>query len=399
VRLKKTRRCTVDANIDFGKRIEKITAEMSSRGVDLLLATRGKSVTYIGGAFIPWRSVALVSRDGYVGLNTLLMDSERVKDDSWLDNVVGCGPIPGFELWDITVRQIKEHGWEKATIGVELGHSPRTIAGYLFATEYEFLKENLPEAKLVNALELMDRVTYVKDPEEIKLLCQAAAIADAAQARVSESLYVGMSEQEIAGIGEMAMRELGSEFHWPVTGSSEIASGYRTCYPIGGCTPPTDKILQANENLLVDLHPTYRRYYADLSHNYILGRPSGEQTRLADAYLKTAELLIDSLKAGVTVGQVWQTVYDEVSSLGYADYTLPAFGHGIGVIGHEWYPAILNSDEFRDVVLEENVVEIAALVMNVPGVGGMRLECSVRITPAGGEMLNTTPLELTVLDV
>ncbi|MBN2025488.1 MAG: aminopeptidase P family protein [Actinobacteria bacterium] len=389
----------MDVNIDYGKRIEKITGEMAERGIDLLLATRGKSITYIGGAFIPWRSVALVSRDGYVGLNTLLMDAQRVQDDSWLDNVVGCGPIPGLELWDVTVRQIKEKGWEKATIGLELGHSPRMIAGYLFATEYEFLKDNLPEAEFVNALDLMDRVTYVKDPEEIKLLRQASAIADAAQARVKESLCVGMTEQEIAGIGEMVMRELGSEFHWPVTGSSEIASGYRTWYPLGGCTPPTDKVLQPNENLLVDMHPTYRRYYADLSHNYILGKPSSEQRKLADVYLKAAETLIGALKAGVTVGKVWQTVYDVVSSEGYADYTLPAFGHGIGVIGHEWYPAILNSDEFRDVVLEENVVEIAALVINVQGVGGMRLECAVRVTPSGGEMLNTTPLELTVLDV
>ncbi|MEW6553482.1 MAG: Xaa-Pro peptidase family protein [Actinomycetota bacterium] len=389
----------MDAIIDYAKRIARITAEMEARGLDLLLATRGKSVTYIGGAFIPWRSVVLVSRDGYVGLNTLLMDAERVRDDSWLDNVVGCGPIPGFELWDITVRQIVEHGWEKATIGVELGHSPRMIAGYLFATEYEFLAEKLPQARFVNALEVMDRVTYIKDPVEIRLLRQAAAIADAAQARVRESLRVGMTEQEIAGIGEMAMRELGSEFHWPVTGSSEVASGYRTWYALGGCTPPTDKVLQPNESLLVDMHPTYQRYYGDLSHNYILGKPSSEQRRLADAYLKTAELLITSLKAGATVGQVWETVYDEVVKLGYADHTLPAFGHGIGVIGHEWYPAILNSDEFRDVVLEEDVVEIAALVMNVKGVGGMRLECSVRVTPDGGEMLNTTPLELTVLDI
>jgi len=42
-------------------------------------------------------------------------------------------------------------------------------------------------------------------------------------------------------------------------------------------------------------------------------------------------------------------------------------------------------------------VEVAALVVNVPDVGGMRLECPVRITPSGGEMLTNTPLEWTVL--
>ena len=174
----------MDVHIDYLKRIVKIQEKMASKGIDLLVATRGKSITYIGGAFIPWRSVALVSKDGYVGLNTLLMDFERVKDDSWLDNVVGCAPLPDMELWEVTVKQIKKLGFEKATIGIELGHSPRMLAGYLFATELEILQESLPKAKFVNSLEVIDRVTYVKDSEEIKLLKQAAAIADAAQERV-----------------------------------------------------------------------------------------------------------------------------------------------------------------------------------------------------------------------
>jgi Xaa-Pro aminopeptidase len=174
----------------------------------------------------------------------------------------------------------KGKGVENATIGIEIGHSPRMIAGYLFVSEYELLKESLPNAKFVNALDLMDEATFVKDPEEIKLLRQAAAIAD--------------------------------------------------------------------------------------------------------AYLRTSETLITSLKSGSRVGDVWKTVNDMVTSAGYVDYTLPAFGHGIGVLGHEWYPAILDNDEFRDIVLEENLVEIAILAMNVPGVGGMRLECPVRVTSTGG---------------
>jgi len=388
----------MDIQIDYPGRIKKITEKMKSVGMDLFLATRGKSVNYIGGAFIPWRSVVLVSKDGYVGLNTLLMDAERIKDDSWLKNIVPCAPLPGMELWEVTVQQIKSLGFEKASIGVEMGHSPRMIAGYLFATEYEYLKNTLPKARFVNALELMDQVTFVKEPAEIRLMRQAAAIADAAQERVMESLYVGITELEIAGIGELEMRKLGSEFHWPVTGSDEIASGYRTWYSLGGCTPPTDKVVQRGENLLVDMHPTYKQYYSDLSHNYILGKPTPQQQKLADVYLKTSETLISSLKAGSTIGSVWNTVNDQVTKLGYVGHTLPGFGHGLGVIGHEWYPAILNNDEFRDVVLEENAVEVAALVINVPNVGGMRLECPVRITSSGGEMLTTTPLELTILD-
>ena len=388
----------MDIHINFQKRVDRVVEGMKKRGLDLFLGTRGKSISYLGGAFIPWRSVMPVSRDGYIGLNTLLMDAERIKDDSWLENITPTAPLPGMDLWDVTVAQIVGLGLDKGTIGLELGHSPRMIAGFLFATELEFLKEKLPEAKFVNAVDLLDEVTFVKDPEEIRLMRQASAIADAAQARVMEHLEVGLTEMEIAGIGEMEMRRRGSEFHWPVTGSSEIASGYRSWYAMGGCTPPTDKVLQPGESLLVDMHPTYKQYYSDLSHNYIIGQPSPEQRKLADAYLEAAEVLIANLKTGRTVGQVAKTVAAVVEKSGYAAYTLPGYGHGLGVIGHEWYPAILDNDEFRDVVLLENVVEVAALVINVPGVGGMRLECPVRVTASGGEMLCTTPLELTVMD-
>ncbi|MFH1136510.1 MAG: Xaa-Pro peptidase family protein [Pseudomonadota bacterium] len=390
----------MDIHIDYGKRVERVREGLAKRGLDLFLGTRGKSVNWIGGAFIPWRSVVPVSRDGFVRLNTLLMDAERLKTDSWLgDRVVGTAPLPGLELWDVTVQQIKDLGLDTGVIGIELGHSPRMIAGYLFATEYEFLKEKLPRAKFVNALDLMDEITFVKDAQEIQLMRQAAAIADAAQERCREALYLGISELEIAGIGEMEMRRLGSEFHWPVTGSSEIASGYRTYYPLGGCTPPTDKIVQRGESLLIDMHPTYKQYYSDLSHNYILGRPSPEQRKLADAYLQTSELLISLLKTGAKIGDIARKVLEKTTELGYAAHTLPGFGHGLGVVGHEWHPPILDNDEFRDVVLEENVVEVAALVINVPGVGGMRLECPVRVTAHGGEQLCATPLELTVLDL
>ena len=389
----------MDIHINYPARMKKIREGMDKRGLDLFLGTRGLTANYAAGAFVPWRSVMMISKDGYAGLNTLLMDAERVKDDSWMDNVIPYAPLPGMDLWEITVQQIKDQGYENGVIGLELGHSPRVIAGYLFATEYKYLKEQLPKAKFVDALDLMDEVTFVKEPEEIKLMRHAGAIADAAQERVREALYVGISEVKIAGIGEMEMRRLGSEFHWPVTGSNEIASGPRTWYAFGGCTPPTDKIVQRGESLLVDMHPTYKQYYSDLSHNYILGKPSPAQLKLADAYLSAAETLISALKTGNTVGQVYEKVNQNLTDSDYAQFTLPGFGHGLGVIGHEWFPAIVNNDEFRDVILEENVVEVAALVINIPDVGGMRLECPVRVTASGGEMLCRTPLELTVLDL
>jgi Xaa-Pro dipeptidase len=385
--------------IDYPKRLARIRAEMEAQGIDILLATRMVSVTFVAGAFVPWRGAVLISREGYVGLINFMIDLERIKSETWLENVAGYAPIPGMDLMDVAVRQIKENGWERAVIGVELGHSPRGNTGYLFATEYELLSRSLPDASLVGAMNVVDRAAYVKEPAEIQLMRQATAMADSAIARVRESLEVGMTEAEVAGIGEAELRRLGSEYHWAVTGSTEVASGYRAAWSMNGTTQPTDKIIQEGENLIVDFHPMYRTFLSDLTHNFFMGKPSKEQAKLADAYLKAVETLIGALRAGATVGSVWSAVNDEVTRSGYAAHTLPFFGHGLGVSGHEWYPPIGNAAEVRDIVFEENVVEVGFLAMAVPGVGGLRLECPILVTPGGGEPLSNNPLGMTVIDV
>jgi Xaa-Pro aminopeptidase len=70
--------------MDYPARMERIRKAMAEDGIDILLATREKSCCYISGAFVPWRSYALMASDGRIELNTLMMDFERVKAESWL---------------------------------------------------------------------------------------------------------------------------------------------------------------------------------------------------------------------------------------------------------------------------------------------------------------------------
>ncbi|NMD20364.1 MAG: hypothetical protein GYA76_08875, partial [Verrucomicrobia bacterium] len=183
--------------IDYHQRIKKIQDEMKKSDLDLFVGTRTVSLSYVAGAFVPWRSAVVVSRDGYVGLISMLLDCERLKNESWLANISPYAPLPGMDLLDLIVHFVKQNKAQKGRIGVELGHSPRGNTGYLFATEFEFLKTALPAATFVNAVNIVDRACYIKEPGEIKLLRQAAAIADAGINCVRHSLEIGMTETEI----------------------------------------------------------------------------------------------------------------------------------------------------------------------------------------------------------
>lgn len=370
---------------------------MARLGIDVLVGTRSGTVNYIAGAYLPWRSLVVFPRDGEPAVFTFLLDLARIQHESWLRSIHAYVPRAGSDLWELVIRHLKTLGLDRARIGIELGHSIRTNQGFLTATEHDLLRAGLPDACLVNALQVIDRAAFIKDPAEIALMRQATAMADAAIAAVRREIEVGMTETMVAGIGEYELRRLGSEYHWAVTGGSEVASGYRAAWPYCGTTPASQKIIQAGENVIVDFHPCYRGYLSDLGHNLFLGEMGPEVRKLATAFGDAAHVLVDAMKVGRTIGEVCRAVTAELDSSGFLPYAIPMYGHGLGMIGNEWYAAVVDNDEFGPVVLEDNVVEVAFLCVTIPGVAGFRLECPVLTTSHGGEMLNSTPLRPTAL--
>jgi len=388
---------------DHKARLKKIQAKMDEQDIDVLIATRLSTVGYVFGAFVPWRGVAVIPREGEPQLYVLGLDSERVKDDSFFKNVTGVAPLPGMTMWDQILSYLRAKGLEKGRIGVELGHSPIRIETFLLASEYEILREAFPQATFKNATDFLNEIFIIKDEAEIECFRQAAEICDLGLGVVLKQMKVGMRETEVAGIAEYAMRKAGSELNWTFTGGQEIGSGARTAYFWGGCTPPTRKRIERGDNVLLDVHAMYNLYLGDLARNAIMGEPTPEQRDLAKAFVASCNLLLESLKPGVTYGEVADKMDAFMDRTGYRQYALPGYGHGIGILGNEYYPVVVNSsvpyESKGDLVLQPNMVEVAALVLNKPGVGGMRMEMTVLITKNGNEPLNKVPFEPAIIAI
>ena len=128
------------AHIDYPARLKKIQDRMAEQDIDILIATRLSTVGYIFGAFVPWRGIAVIPRDGEPELHVLALDAERIKDDSFYKSVNPVGPLPGMLMWERIISSIRGRGLEKGTIGVERGHSPIRIETFLLASEDEILR-------------------------------------------------------------------------------------------------------------------------------------------------------------------------------------------------------------------------------------------------------------------
>ncbi|MFW9829579.1 MAG: M24 family metallopeptidase [Candidatus Thorarchaeota archaeon] len=397
-----------EISIDWEGHIKKYQSAMDELNLDFCILTRVKSITYLSGCFVPWKSYIFLPKEGAGEpiLYTVLLDVERVKAEGQL-KTEGWGPIKGF-FWEKKVQRIaKKIGvfnpkGKAPRIGVELGTDICVTGQMLSYTEAELLKRVFPGCELIDFNDKTERIQLIKEPEEIAILRKASEITDIGQQTVKNELLERpqgkvFTENEIAGIGTLAMRKAGSNYEWTFTGSQEIGSGYRASWTFNGCTPATNKKVKEGESLLVDLHSEYGCYLGDLSHNYILGECPSKLKEFNDLYEQLCYTLIDNMYPGNSFEECYQEVRKVAEKLNYENDLFFGIGHGIGCIGNESWPVVVPQKEWGSMVFEENMVEIAAIIFNRPGLGGLRLESPTLITKNGAEVLPKTKFEVEYL--
>ncbi|MFX1357330.1 MAG: M24 family metallopeptidase [Promethearchaeota archaeon] len=395
-----------EIKINWDNHIKKYQQAMEELNLDFCVLTRIKSITYLSGCFVPWKSYLFLPKEGQTPeLFTVLLDVERVKAETKSNiKVSGWGPMKGF-FWEKKLQSAAKKAGvynPKGTppkIGVELGIDICVTGQMLSYTESEFLKKMFPGCSLVDFNDKTERIQFIKEPEEIEMLREASRITDIGQKAVKQALIDRpegkmFTENEIAGIGTLAMRKAGSNYEWTFTGNQEIGSGYRASYTFNGCTPATNKIIEEGESLLVDLHSEVGCYLGDLSHNYVLGKCLPDLKKFNDVYEQLCYTLIDNMYPGNTFEECYQNVRKVAEKEGFENDLFFGIGHGIGCIGNESWPVVVPGKEWGPLEFEKNMVEIAAIVFNRPDLGGLRLESPTLVTEKGAEVLPKTPFEV-----
>ena len=327
--------------IDTRERVRNVQAEMQKAGIDAYLGSRPRTLSWIADAFVPWRSYVLIPAEGMPFLFTFFIDAARITSETWLDadHVLGYLGLPGMEPIPNIATVIKDQlEVTRGRIGYEDGISVYTPEGYLTRYEHARLQEHLPGLELVDAHEIVDRLSLLKDRGTINRFREAGRICDVGHQAVYEAVCHGgwkkLTETEVAGIGAAAMRRAGSVSEWNFAGLNEIATGWRTA--LGACTPPTDKPLAAGEPCMFDLHSMFKLGLGDHSHNYLLAPATKRQRWHADNFVALIAHLLESYRAGKTPAGLLEEVRALAGERGCADYVLPAVEHGIGLWGDEW---------------------------------------------------------------
>lgn len=233
----------------------------------------------------------------------------------------------------------------------------------------------------VNAVE---RLRESKDAQEVELIRRAAAIAVEALERTIPQLTAGMTELQVAGVLEKALRDAGSEgFPFP----SIVASGPRAALPHARSSA---RVIELGDFLLLDFGAEYRGYCSDITRTLVVGSSTSEQRAVYDVVRQANALAAGSVRAGMTGQDADALARGYIEREGFGEAFGHGLGHGLGLEVHE-APRLART--------AEGTLALGAVVTIEPGVyrpgwGGIRIEDDVHLGTGGPEILTDFTREL-----
>src|SRR5207244_10484073 len=105
----------------------------------------------------------------------------------------------GRNRWgENAIERIKELGLGQGTIGIAgLAGLFRALEGIIPYSSVKAIQDAFPQAKLINATEMMQEIRAIKSAEEVPLLERAAAISEKVIETMVQTARPGVSEKEL----------------------------------------------------------------------------------------------------------------------------------------------------------------------------------------------------------
>jgi Xaa-Pro dipeptidase len=281
---------------------------------------------------------------------------DNARDMSYVEDVVAYAPpFDGAALAAV----LRERGLGAATIGAELGTDPRL---WMPVSEFRALEAGLPEARFVDAADVLWRLRSIKSDAEIAYIAEADRINGEGLAASFAAMRAGDTEVDASRKVGAALVEAGA-YRPPyaqvnlVSHAKSRALGHRSRMlgPIG------DYTLAPGDLLFVDSGVVVGAYWGEFNRMAVVGEPSAEQRRHHDAIREVVSRSVDeALRPGAPFRRVIEQMagfyrdcgYDEEQFSNYLGPPYMHLCHGLGLASSE--PPFVRFDS--DAVLEPGMV-------------------------------------------
>ena len=358
--------------MDVAGRAARLRPHFADAGIDALLVTSLPNVRYLTG-FTGSSAMVLVTGDA------LVFTSDGRYRTQAEEQLAAAGVAARIEI-GATVAAQRDALAAALAPGARLGLEAQIVTW----AQQRDLAGVLTGHELVPTDGLVERLRLVKEPGEVARIRAACAIADDALAALLPTLADGPTERDFALDLEVEMRRRGA------SGNSFdpiIASGPNGAKPHAR---PSARRVERGELVVIDFGCIVDGYCSDMTRTVSVGDPGPEARHVWDVVRESQWAGREAVRAGADCAAVDRACRDVIVAAGWGDAFVHGTGHGVGLEIHE-APRVASSA--RGTLEPGSVVTVEPGVY-LPGVGGVRIEDTVVVTPDGADPLTEFPKDL-----
>ncbi|MFT0802348.1 Xaa-Pro peptidase family protein [Bacillus swezeyi] len=306
-----------------------------------------------------------------------LMEKSQAEAAGWAYDIIGYEDHEN--PWDLIAEALKKRNLKLSKVAVE--------KEAISLSRAEMLKEVTNGAELVSAEMKLNELRLVKDENEVRILREAAKLADYGVEAGAAALKEGIAEIEVVAKIEYELKKKGIQ---GMSFSTMVLFGEKSGQPHGN---PGSRTLEAGDFVLFDLGVIIDGYCSDITRTLVYKNANDQQKNIYETVLEAETAALQMSKPGVRIGDLDLKARGIIEKAGYGDYFPHRLGHGLGISTHE-YPSMSHNNDER---LKEGMVYTIEPGIYVPEIGGVRIEDDVLVTADGAETLTKYPKQLTVI--
>ncbi len=384
-------------NDEYLERLRKTKMSMSDAGIDVLVVSDPANMNYLTGYdgwsfYVPQCVVVATDAEQplWIGRG---MDVAGAKHTTFLnqDNIIGYpddyvqNPIK--HPMNFVADDIKDRGWEKRAIGLEMD------AYYFSARGFIALQKDLPQAEIKDGNLLVSWVRLIKSDAEIGYMQEAGKISEKVMQAALDNLSPGVRECDaVAAVYQAQM-----------SGTPEFGGDYPAIVPMmptGEKTSAphltwTDEPYENNQAVNLELAACRHRYHSPLARTAYLGKnPPEKLSNLADHTVEGLNLTLEAIKPGMRCEEVELVWRKHIAKVGLEKESRIGYAMGLNY-PPDWGEHTASLRPGDKTVLAPNMTFHMILGMWMENYG---FECSesFRITDTGCKTLADFPRKLFV---
>jgi Xaa-Pro aminopeptidase len=351
-------------------RLAALADGLTAAHIDGLLVTSAANVRYLTG-FSGSSALLFVTPRDAVLITDFRYQTQAADEVDGLARIVIESQSLWTGLWQnlAQLTQLEVTGFESA---------------HLVHRDFQRLLEGGARYQWRPTTDLIESLRERKDDDEVEKIRAAITVAECALERVVSTVREGMTEREVAGILEAALRQAGSDgFAFPTI----VASGSNAALPHAR---PTARRLGSGDFLLIDFGAVVDGYCSDITRTFVVGRATEEQREVYEIVRLANERAAQALRPGMSGRDADGVARGYIEDRGFGEMFGHSLGHGIGLEVHE-APRLAKT---ADSPLVLGAVVTVEPGIYRPGWGGVRIEDDVHLGSGGVQVLTRFTREL-----